>query len=161
MSFCCIHIVSDNDQPRRSECYSAAIRKLKDNNEDISQQREDFILRSNHDGTDYLSLEEKPTDQEAHYDFKKGKRMQRHMVKLWSDWLGSTVLLGDFPTTSYRALYQVPRRFKTHEANSHDQCNRKILERTFGFIGRHRLALCYFLRIKPEIAKEHERKGRA
>ena len=68
---------------------------MKDNNEDIAQQRVDFILRSNHDGTDYLSLEEKPTDQEAHYDFKKGKRMQQHMLKLWSDWLGSTVLVGE------------------------------------------------------------------
>jgi hypothetical protein len=74
---------------KRAECYSAVIKKLKGNNEDLAQQRVDFILRSNHDGTDYLTLEEKPTDQEASYDFNKGKKMQQHMLKLWSNWLGS------------------------------------------------------------------------
>ncbi|EIE89934.1 hypothetical protein G6F47_001311 [Rhizopus delemar] len=80
---------------KRAECYSAVFRKLKDNNEDIAQQRVDFILRSNHDGTDYLTLEEKPTDQEARYDFNKEKKMQQHMLKLWSDWLGSTMWVGE------------------------------------------------------------------
>jgi hypothetical protein len=44
---------------KRAECYSAVVKKLKENAEDITQQRVDFILRSNHDGCDYLSLEHK------------------------------------------------------------------------------------------------------
>jgi hypothetical protein len=65
-----------------AECYSAVIKKLKENNEDIVQQRVDFILRSNHDGSDYLTLEEKPTDSEAKYDYKKDKEMQQRMLTL-------------------------------------------------------------------------------
>lgn len=80
---------------KRAECYSAVIRKLKENNEDVAQQRVDFILCSNHDGTYYLTLEEKPTDQEASNDFNKGKRMQQHMLKLWTNWLGSKLLVSE------------------------------------------------------------------
>ena len=40
---------------KRAECYSVVIRKLKENNEDLAQQRVDFILRSNYDESDYLT----------------------------------------------------------------------------------------------------------
>ncbi|KAG1144100.1 hypothetical protein G6F37_001511 [Rhizopus arrhizus] len=80
---------------KRAECYSAVIKKLQGQNEDIAQQRVDFILRSNHDGSDYLTSEEKPTDEEASYDINKGKKMQQHMLKLWSNWLGSRELVGE------------------------------------------------------------------
>ncbi|CEJ02189.1 hypothetical protein RMCBS344292_16202 [Rhizopus microsporus] len=80
---------------KRAECYSAVIKKLQGQNEDIAQQRVDFILRSNHDGSDYLTSEEKPTDEEASYDINKGKKMQQYMLKLWSNWLGSRELVGE------------------------------------------------------------------
>ncbi|KAG1322993.1 hypothetical protein G6F62_009920 [Rhizopus arrhizus] len=80
---------------KRAECYSAVIKKLQGQNEDIAQQRVDFILRSNHDGSDYLTSEEKPRDEEASYDINKGKKMQQHMLKLWSNWLGSRELVGE------------------------------------------------------------------
>ncbi|KAG1408602.1 hypothetical protein G6F58_009468 [Rhizopus delemar] len=77
---------------KRAECYSAVIKKLQGQNEDIAQQRVYFILHSNHDGSDYLTSEEKPADEEASYDINKGKKMQQHMLKLWSNWLGSREL---------------------------------------------------------------------
>ncbi|KAI7905685.1 uncharacterized protein BX663DRAFT_484161 [Cokeromyces recurvatus] len=79
----------------RAECCSAVIKKLKETNKDLAQQRVDFILRNNHDGSDYLTSEEKPTDKEALYDFKKGKEMQRNMLTLWSNWLNSSTLVGE------------------------------------------------------------------
>ncbi|GAA5800663.1 hypothetical protein HPULCUR_006099 [Helicostylum pulchrum] len=93
-------LFDDTFYVKRAECYSAVIRKLKENNEEVAQQRVDFILRSNHDGTDYLTLKEKPTDQEASNDFNKGKRMQRHMLKLWSNWLGSRALVSELEAVS-------------------------------------------------------------
>lgn len=80
---------------KRAECYSAVIKKLKENNKNLAQQRVDFMLRSNHDESDYLTLEEKPTDDVAKYDYKKGKQMQRNMLTLWSKWLNSNVLVSE------------------------------------------------------------------
>ncbi|KAI8138738.1 hypothetical protein BJV82DRAFT_282728 [Fennellomyces sp. T-0311] len=56
------------------------------------QQRVDFILRSNQNGTDFLTLEEKPRDSNVLCDLEKGKQMQRHMLQFWSNWLGSKLL---------------------------------------------------------------------
>lgn len=70
-------------------------KKLKENIKDLAQQRVDFILRSNHDESNYLTLEEKPTDDVAKYDYKKEKQMQRNMLTLWSKWLNSNVLVSE------------------------------------------------------------------
>ncbi|KAI8138754.1 hypothetical protein BJV82DRAFT_629506 [Fennellomyces sp. T-0311] len=78
---------------KRAECYSAVIKKLKEQDPTITQQRVDFILRSNQNGTDFLMLEEKPRDSNVLYDLEKGKQMQRHMLQLWSNWLGSKLLV--------------------------------------------------------------------
>lgn len=55
---------------KRTECYSAVIKKLKENNKDLAQQRVDFILRNNHDE---LTQETKNT-RRAHKSEKKEER---------------------------------------------------------------------------------------
>lgn len=82
---------NDTFYTKRAECLSAVIKELQ-GNEQVAQQRSDFILRNLNDGSDYMSSEEKPGHQDIHCDIQKAKRLRNHMLQLWRNKLGSIAL---------------------------------------------------------------------
>ncbi|KAI8326728.1 hypothetical protein EDC96DRAFT_613066 [Choanephora cucurbitarum] len=73
----------------RADCYSNIIKEF----EDVNNQRVDFILRNINDDDDYFSAEEKPTLKGVKNDLKKGKALQKAMLRKWTGRLGSVEIM--------------------------------------------------------------------
>lgn len=67
----------DKFTSKRADCYSNLTKEF----EDVDNQRVDFILRSINDDNDYLSAEEKPSLKGVKGDMKKGKALQKAMLR--------------------------------------------------------------------------------
>ncbi|KAG0168871.1 hypothetical protein DFQ29_010002, partial [Apophysomyces sp. BC1021] len=70
-------------------CYSNITKEF----EDVDNQRVDFILSNVNDDNDYLSAEEKPSLKGVKNDMKKGKALQKAMLRKWTGHLGSVEIM--------------------------------------------------------------------
>ncbi|KAG2216060.1 hypothetical protein INT45_012961 [Circinella minor] len=82
-------IYDDKFTSKRADCYSNITKKF----EDINNQHVDFILRSINDNSDYLSAEEKPGFKGVKNYIRKGKALQKAMLRRWTDRLGSVEIM--------------------------------------------------------------------
>lgn len=74
---------------KRADCYSNITKEF----DDVNNQRVDFILRNINDDNDYLSTEEKPSLKGVKSDLKKGKALQKAMLRKWTGRLGSVKIM--------------------------------------------------------------------
>ncbi|CAO3645412.1 unnamed protein product [Mucor hiemalis] len=74
---------------KRADCYSNITKEF----DDVDNQRVDFILRNINDDNDYLSSEEKPSLKGVKSDMKKGKVLQKAMLRKWTGRLGSVKIM--------------------------------------------------------------------
>lgn len=72
-------------ETKRSECVSQVTKILK-------EAKKDFILRDTNNGTDVLTVEEKPSVKGAKAGIRKGNMLKKHALCLWSKQVGSSVL---------------------------------------------------------------------
>ncbi|KAK4512947.1 uncharacterized protein ATC70_003658 [Mucor velutinosus] len=82
-------IYDDKFTSKRADCYSNITKEFKD----IDNQRVDFILRNINDDNDYLSAEEKPGLKGVKSDMKKGKTLQKTILRKWTGHLGSVEIM--------------------------------------------------------------------
>ncbi|KAL9556678.1 hypothetical protein MBANPS3_001764 [Mucor bainieri] len=82
-------IYDDKFTSKRADCYSNITKEFKD----IDNQRVDFILRNINDNYDYLSAEEKPSLKGVKSDMRKGKTLQKTMLRKWTGHLGSVEIM--------------------------------------------------------------------
>ena len=77
----------DKFTTKRADCYSNIAKKF----EDVDHQRVDFTLRNINDDNDYHSAE--PSLKGVKGDMKKGKALQKAMLRKWTGRLGSVEIM--------------------------------------------------------------------
>ncbi|KAI8984555.1 hypothetical protein BDF20DRAFT_860530 [Mycotypha africana] len=82
-------LYDDKFTSKRADCYSNITKEFKD----VDNQRVDFILRNVNDDNDYLSAEEKPGLKGVKSDLKKGKALQKAMLRKWRGNIGSMQIM--------------------------------------------------------------------
>ncbi|KAI9006245.1 hypothetical protein CLU79DRAFT_829783 [Phycomyces nitens] len=81
-------VYDDQFTSKRADCYSNIIKEF-----DVDNQRVDFILRNVNDDNDYFSAEEKPSLKGVKSDMRKGKALQKAMLRKWTGLLGSAEVM--------------------------------------------------------------------
>ncbi|KAG1166784.1 hypothetical protein G6F55_005953 [Rhizopus delemar] len=82
-------IYDDKFTSKRADCHSNITKEF----EDVDNQRVDFILRNINDDNDYLLAEEKSSLKGVKSDMKKGKALQKAMLRKWTGRLGSVEIM--------------------------------------------------------------------
>lgn len=87
-----LYVGNDKFTTKRSECESNIIKALNHFNKVNPTQKIDFILRDINNKDDFVSVEEKSTNDKVKDDVIKGKKLQKLMLVLWSKYIQSKAI---------------------------------------------------------------------
>lgn len=90
----------DEFESKRSECYSRTTSVLKETDNDIQNQKIDFILRDINSDSDIVTVEEIPGRKGVKADVKKGFLFQKLSLKLWEKKINSSLLVQQLESVS-------------------------------------------------------------